>query len=574
MATYLTLNSRFTPYTYEQALKPYQDRQKAYEEKAAEVMAILDQTATWEGLLDPEKDKQIYDKLQEFNSKVEAASEQLGRGNLSDVTKSDINALKQEYTKSFTPILTKYTDWKEKAQKQADLINQARARGEDIYATKYLPGMSVTQMMSDDFTYDLVNMTKSYAELAALGQADGTNDIYYNNFKDKQGNPKYGAKAPKTEDQILKDILSYIPTSLSDTDKQEVIRKATEAYRVGYADAQSPENIARIRLQGRQQSVAESNSYRSQTAANMENLLNNATLNMYAPGVRISKDGNSFIDSETGEIIPQSEWENKGINRYLTSATNPHPGDGNPTNGLYKDNIGYYEVVNGKRVYYSNNTKKAKLPMDGTKVYVEENTWQDYETNKLYYKDPETNIQHEIINNDRVTQLQEETGRGHVQKTGIQRINSFINDYAGIGRLSNGLQTTPDDKSTYIQNIKTLNDNQSLAYLTVESAKQKWPDRIGAINNFLISHGLSQDEVMIIYNKNEANRTVRKGNDFYIVATKIPKQLTDSQGQATKNYIYVNNPAVEEMGITGIIYGQVPAASNQGGDLTEGDNPA
>jgi hypothetical protein len=29
--------------------------------------------------------------------------------------------------------------------------------------------MSVTQMMSDDFTYDLVNMTKSYAELAALG---------------------------------------------------------------------------------------------------------------------------------------------------------------------------------------------------------------------------------------------------------------------------------------------------------------------------------------------------------------------------------------------------------------------
>lgn len=568
MATYLTLNSKFTPYTYEQALKPYQDRQKAYEEKSAEVMAILDQTATWEGLLDPQKDKQIYDKLQEFNNKVEAASEQLGRGNLSEVTKADINALKQEYTKSFTPILTKYTDWKDKAQKQADLIDQARARGEDVYATKYLPGMSVTQMMSDDFTYDLVNMTKTYAELAALGQADGTNDIYYNNFKDAQGNPKYGSKAPKTENQILEDILSYIPTNLSDTDKQEVIRKATEAYTVGYAGAQSPENIARIRLQERQQSVAESNQYRSQVALNMENLLNNASLNMFAPGVRISKDGNSFIDSETGEIIPQSEWENRGINKYLTSTLSPQ---NTPPGGLYKDNIGYYEVVEGKRVYYSSNNKKAKLPMNDTKVYVGENTWQDYETNKLYYEDPETKIQHEIINDDRVTQLQEKAGRGNVQKTGIERINNFINNYAGIGRLSTGQKTTPPDRNTNIQAIKTLNDNQSLERLNVESAKQRWPEKVSAINNFLISNGLSQDEVIIIYNKKDS-RAEKTGNDFYIVTTKIPKQLTDSQGQPTKSYIYVNNPAVEEMGITGIIYGQVPA-SKQGGDLTGGKNP-
>ena len=66
MATYLTLNSKFTPYTYEEILKPYQDRQKALEDKLTALEETSAKASLWEGILDPVADKANYDAFNQF----------------------------------------------------------------------------------------------------------------------------------------------------------------------------------------------------------------------------------------------------------------------------------------------------------------------------------------------------------------------------------------------------------------------------------------------------------------------------------------------------------------------------
>lgn len=571
MATYLTINSKFQPYSYEEILKPYQDKQKAYEEKSTEVQAMLDQTATWEGLLDPVKDKELYDKLQDINSRIQKASEQLGRGNLKDVTKADINALKQEYTKAFTPVATKYADWKEKAQKQQDLINQARANGKAVYATKYLTGMSITEMRSDDLTYDIVNMSDSLAKLTALGQSDGNNDIYYNSFKDSQGNPKYGSRAPKTEQEIEQEILSYIPTNLSDADKQDAIERAVEAYSVGYSASQSPENIARIKLQERQQSISEAASYRSNVAFNMERLFENAALNEYAPGVIISRDGNNFLDTNKLDkngnptVIHPSEYKAYNIDKYIkASTTKDNKNNTNPNTDPYydADTKLYYDVIDGKRIYYKNAGRAGEVQVDGTKVYKKDNIWQDYNTKKEYYKDPETSTYQEIISTNRVTKLNNRNNMYNSNTSNIQVINNFMNQNKGIVRLSNGKRAVATDPKTDIDAIKAIDARGKMQTISVDTAKEKWPKRTSEINNLLLKYGLEKDEVVIIYD----NSDDKPQNSFYIVLTKVPSEILDAQGKSTKAYIYKNNPAIEEIGITDRIYGEnVPEEVGDGG---------
>ena len=222
MATYLTLNSKFTPYTYEEILKPYQDRQKALEDKLAALEETSAKASLWEGILNPETDEAYYNSFTQFKSRLEELSGKLSAGDASAVTKQELSKLKQEYNKQFVPLELKYAELKEARDDQRKALLAASQAGREIGFTKDLSNTSLTTAMTDpNWNVYSPIIYDDIAEAARLaGAGYGEQELGY-----KVYGPQGGYNQPEDINTAIENLYyKYVPSGSIDYAIRDKIR--------------------------------------------------------------------------------------------------------------------------------------------------------------------------------------------------------------------------------------------------------------------------------------------------------------------------------------------------------------
>lgn len=379
MATYLTLNSKFTPYTYEEILKPYQDRQEAYDAKMESINEIEGKTSLWEGILDPSTDKEQYEAFENYKSRLAEISSRLGNGNASAVTKAEINKLAQEYSRTFAPMELRYAEIKQAQEDQRKTALQAAAQGKNIRFTKDMFEVPLSRALADPTwnQYGVINLDSIAEQVAAAGASYGKNAAFYNVFGTTMGNTE-----PENPDSVLEKLYQqYIPEGISASLSDEIKREINSSFNLG-AQQSHAEEIAHIsdasalrEIQGTQANTASTNA----RTAYIQTLLE-----LHEKGLEI-KDG----------VIVKTGTEEGGAQDV--EHINP--------NDLLYDNIytGLYYIVDskGNRIYYKKQGQDyTEVPTEGSKVAFKQNgkiKYHDYKDNKIYVKNQDGQFVEDVI---------------------------------------------------------------------------------------------------------------------------------------------------------------------------------
>lgn len=379
MATYLTLNSKFTPYTYEEILKPYQDRQKALEDKLAALEETSAKASLWEGILDPVADRANYDSFNQFKSRLEELSGKLSAGDASAVTKQELSKLKQEYNKQFAPMELKYAELKQAQEEQRKAALQAAVAGKNIRFTKDMQGVSLTSAMTDPTwnQYGTINLDDVAEQSVAAGAAYGKNAAFYNVFGTTRGNT-----APEDVNTILEKLYSqYIPSGVSTSLSDEIKGVINNSFLLGSQESYAKDisdildTDAARRIQTNQTNAA----------------LTNAMTARYELLAELQAKGQTIKDGKIVNIDGGAEERTQatGIDSSKLKFDNNYP------------QLHYLEDADGNRKYYKKNSENnySEVPMDGSKVAFRQNgkiKYYDYKDGKVYIKDQDNNYVEDV----------------------------------------------------------------------------------------------------------------------------------------------------------------------------------
>lgn len=326
MATYLTLNSKFTPYTYEEILKPYQDRQKALEEKLAALEETSAKASLWEGILDPVADKEYYESFNEFKSKLEDLSGRLSAGDASAVTKKELSKLKQEYNKQFVPLELKYAELKQAQEEQRKTLLQASQAGREIGFTKDLSNTSLTTVMTDPnwniYSPIIYDDIAKAAMLAGAGY--GEQELGYKVYGTQGGYNK-----PEDINTVIEDLYSkYVPSGITDEAILDKISNiVTSNFNTGRLSAIGADKYNELLNEISRRTVSETNAATQSTYAS--NKERNDKLTQAIHGLRYNpQTGEYEIDPNTPKGRAALYGNNEDITlkeAYAEETHNPIP---------------------------------------------------------------------------------------------------------------------------------------------------------------------------------------------------------------------------------------------------------
>ena len=176
---YLTVNSQFTPYTFDELIKPYVMYDAAYQDAQARTDALLEKAAVLDDL-SPTLDKETYDSYQEWKNQLKAASDELATSGLNSNTRRNLNALSNAYSANYLPTVDKLKTRGALIREQREYLQKHPNSFFDIdYSTTPIDKINTSSTFN---TYDLDSIsqsvaTDSYSRLAS-GQKSLTPDEY------------------------------------------------------------------------------------------------------------------------------------------------------------------------------------------------------------------------------------------------------------------------------------------------------------------------------------------------------------------------------------------------------------
>jgi hypothetical protein len=105
---YLTLNSQFKPFTYDELVKPLQDYGEAYREVEEQYNDLAQQTEAWKNIATQENSPEAYAMYKKYSDELNAVIEDFSRG-MTIQNRGKLSGLKSRYASEITPIATAYT---------------------------------------------------------------------------------------------------------------------------------------------------------------------------------------------------------------------------------------------------------------------------------------------------------------------------------------------------------------------------------------------------------------------------------------------------------------------------------
>lgn len=105
MANYaLTVNPQFTPFTYDQLVKPVQAYQEVYDKYSNDLNSLQEKSASLEKLALSAQDQDTYLKYKSYADEVNRQIESLSKNGLSSSTRTGFQNVRKQYNTEITPI--------------------------------------------------------------------------------------------------------------------------------------------------------------------------------------------------------------------------------------------------------------------------------------------------------------------------------------------------------------------------------------------------------------------------------------------------------------------------------------
>ena len=143
MANYsLVIGSKFSPFTFEELLKPALMATQAHQELEAGLSDLATKANVWEGILNEQTDEEAYNLYKNYAEELKAQAESLASKGLTLENRNALSKMKSRYTSEITPIENAYT------RRQALANEQREAKNKDA---TILFDRDIATMSLDDF---------------------------------------------------------------------------------------------------------------------------------------------------------------------------------------------------------------------------------------------------------------------------------------------------------------------------------------------------------------------------------------------------------------------------------------
>lgn len=122
MAKYIVNNSKFTPFTFDEMLKPLAIYGQEYRAQEEALAALDEKASVWEGMANEQSDPYAYKMYKKYADDLEAQAGELARSGLSLTSRKAMLDLRARYNKEIFPIETAYKKREELAAEQRKAI--------------------------------------------------------------------------------------------------------------------------------------------------------------------------------------------------------------------------------------------------------------------------------------------------------------------------------------------------------------------------------------------------------------------------------------------------------------------
>ena len=104
---YITINSEFKPFTYDELTKPLRDYTEAYNKVEEQYATLAQQTEAWKNIATQENSPEAYAMYKKYSDELNAVVEDFSRG-MTIQNRGKLTGLKSRYASEITPIANAY----------------------------------------------------------------------------------------------------------------------------------------------------------------------------------------------------------------------------------------------------------------------------------------------------------------------------------------------------------------------------------------------------------------------------------------------------------------------------------
>lgn len=224
---YLTINSKFKPFTYEDFAAPLREYGAAYKEMEEQYSDLASQTETWKNIATQENSPEAYAMYKKYSDELNAVVEDFSKG-MTIQNRSKLSGLKSRYASEITPIANAYNAMQEanayrdtvKEKDDSAIFNVDRYNSLDdflngqIADNNYISGKNIQERVAKQTLMESYNkynqlIAEGHSKRAAakiVSQGDWINeDAIVNNIYASSG---------VTTDEAANKVRSYADTGI------------------------------------------------------------------------------------------------------------------------------------------------------------------------------------------------------------------------------------------------------------------------------------------------------------------------------------------------------------------------
>lgn len=109
---YITINSEFKPFTYDELTKPLNDYTEAYNKVEEQYATLAQQTEAWKNIATQENSPKAYAMYKKYSDELNAVVDNFSKG-MTIQNRSQLSGLKSRYSSEITPIANAYNAMQE-----------------------------------------------------------------------------------------------------------------------------------------------------------------------------------------------------------------------------------------------------------------------------------------------------------------------------------------------------------------------------------------------------------------------------------------------------------------------------
>lgn len=330
---YLTIDSGFRPFTYEELVKPLQDYTEAYNKVEEQYSTLAQQTEAWKNIATQENSPEAYAMYKKYSDELNAVVSDFSRG-MTAQNRSKLAGLKARYASEITPIANAYNAMQE-ANKYRETIRAKDGSAvfvKDRYNSidDFLGGQQAdnTFISGDEIQKNVTArvLSQSYTD--------------YNNLINAGMNPDRAVQIVASgNNQSIADIIAEEQNSLGiesfDTQGQAKLNNAIlSGVQQGLGSFASKEYMSRAERDASARGWANLEESKKQHGINLEmhGYNKDGTINPNSP--YWSMNGIKWKSDKDGTLVPEAGVKPKGSSEEKTSVEDYQKGTVITKNGI------------------------------------------------------------------------------------------------------------------------------------------------------------------------------------------------------------------------------------------------